>query len=81
MDDDTGECYYWEHLGLLHNPDYARRWERKLALYRDAEILPHEEGGGDAGTLIVTKDEPNGSGSVDSSIISQLIRELLAPRQ
>ena len=77
VDDDTGECYYWEHLGLLHNPDYAKRWERKLALYRDAEILPHEEGGGRAGTLIVTKDEPNGS--VDSSIIANLITELLAP--
>ena len=76
VDDDTGECYYWEHLGLLHNPDYAKRWERKLALYRDAEILPREEGGGCAGTLIVTKDEQNGS--VDSSIIANLITELLA---
>ena len=78
VDDDTGECYYWEHLGLLHNPDYAKRWKRKLALYRDAEILPHEEGGGCAGTLIVTKDEPNGS--VDSSIIAKLIAELLTHR-
>ena len=77
VDDDTGECYYWEHLGLLHNPDYAKRWKRKLALYRKAKILPYEEGGGDAGTLIVTKDEPNGS--VDSSIIAKLIAELLAP--
>lgn len=77
VNDDTGECYYWEHLGLLHNPDYAKRWERKLAWYRDADILPHEEGCGEAGTLIVTKDEPNGS--VDSSIIAKLIKELLAP--
>ena len=77
VDDDTGECYYWEHLGLLHNPDYAERWERKLALYRDANILPHEEGGGDAGTLIVTRDEPNGA--VDSQTIAKLITELLAP--
>ena len=76
-DDDTGECYYWEHLGLLHNPDYAERWKRKLALYRDANILPHEEGGGDAGTLIVTRDKPNGA--VDSQTIAKLITELLAP--
>ena len=25
VDDDTGETFYWEHLGLLHNPDYAVR--------------------------------------------------------
>ena len=74
-DDDTGECYYWEHLGLLRNPDYAERWKRKLAWYRDANILPHEEGGGDAGTLIVTQDEPNGA--VDSRKIAKLITELL----
>ena len=77
VDDDTGECYYWEHLGLLHNPDYTRRWERKLALYRDANILPHEEGGGKAGTLIVTEDEPNGG--LDSRRIAELIATLLAP--
>ena len=77
VDDDTGESYYWEHLGLLHRPDYAKRWERKLALYRDADILPHEEGGGEAGTLIVTRDEPNGG--VDSSEIAGLVASLLAP--
>ena len=77
VDDDTGECYYWEHLGLLHTPDYAKRWKRKLALYRKANILPHEEGGGDGGTLIVTEDEPNGG--LDSRRIAELIERLLAP--
>ena len=76
VDDDTGESYYWEHLGLLHRPDYKKRWERKLALYRDADILPHEEGGGEAGTLIETRDEPNGG--VDSSKIAGLVTKLLA---
>ena len=76
VDDDTGESYYWEHLGLLHRPDYVKRWERKLALYRAADILPHEEGGGEAGTLIVTSDEPNGG--VDSSKIAGLVAKLLA---
>ena len=77
VDDDTGECYYWEHLGLLHTPDYAKRWKRKLSLYRKANILPHEEGGGDGGTLIVTEDEPNGG--LDSRRIAELIERLLAP--
>ena len=73
MDDDTGTCYYWEHLGLLHNPDYEARWERKLAMYRDANILPYEEGG-IAGTLIITRDDEGGG--IDSKAIANLISEI-----
>ena len=76
MDDDTGTCYYWEHLGLLNNPDYKTRWERKLSVYRNANILPYDEGGGDVGTLIVTRDDE--SGGIDSKSIANLIRNVLA---
>ena len=74
MDDDTGERYYWEHLGLLHNPDYAIRWTRKLDAYRKAEILPHDEGGGEAGVLIVTRDDQHGG--IDALAIAELIRDV-----
>ncbi|TNE43157.1 MAG: RNA helicase [Deltaproteobacteria bacterium] len=74
IDDDTGESYYWEHLGLLHNPDYAARWERKLAAYRAADILPYEEGGGEAGTLIMTRDDERGG--IDAQAISEMISEI-----
>ena len=77
VDDDTGERYYWEHLGLLHNPDYETRWNRKLEAYRDACILPHDEGGGKAGTLIVTRDDERGG--IDAKAIAELIHEVLAP--
>ena len=77
VDDDTGERFYWEHLGLLHNPEYAARWERKLSAYRAADILPHDEGGGDAGTLIVTRDDE--AGGIDAKAIAELIVEVLAP--
>jgi len=77
VDDDTGERYYWEHLGLLHNPEYAARWEQKLAAYRAADILPHEEGGGAAGTLIATRDDE--AGGIDAKAIAELIAEVLAP--
>ncbi|MCA9630730.1 MAG: AAA family ATPase, partial [Myxococcales bacterium] len=77
IDDDTGARYYWEHLGLLHNPDYAARWKRKLAAYRAADILPHEDGGGAAGTLIVTRDDE--VGGIDAKAIAELITEVLAP--
>lgn len=76
VDDDTGERYYWEHLGLLHNPDYATRWTRKLHAYREAGILPHDEGGGEVGTLIVTRDDEHGG--IDTRVIADLIRDVFA---
>lgn len=76
MDDDTGECSCWEHFCLLHNPDYERRWQRKLAAYREAGGLPHEEGGGEAGTLVVTGDS-----GIDSTAIDELISEALVSAQ
>ena len=75
LDDDTGERYYWEHLGLLHNPEYEARWNRKLEVYRDACILPYEEGGGEAGTLIVSRDDDRGG--IDAKAIANLIGKVL----
>jgi hypothetical protein len=77
VDDDTGERFYWEHLGLLHNPEYAARWEEKLAAYRAADVLPHDEGGGDAGTLLVTRDDEGGG--IDAKAIAEFIEDVLAP--
>jgi ATP-dependent DNA helicase RecQ len=28
-----GKTYYWEHLGMLDRSDYARDWQKKLAVY------------------------------------------------
>ena len=77
VDDDTGARYYWEHLGLLRNPDYEARWKRKLGAYRAADILPHEEGGGGTGVLIVTRDDEKGG--IDSRQIAELISNVLTP--
>ena len=41
-----GVTYYWEHLGMLDDPGYRARRERKRAEYLVAGILPHENGGG-----------------------------------
>ena len=54
---------------------YRRRWEEKLAWYRANGILPAEEGSGESGTLIVTRDEANGS--IDAANIDRLIAEIL----
>jgi ATP-dependent exoDNAse (exonuclease V) alpha subunit len=73
-DMESGLTHYWEHCGMLHVPSYGRRWKEKLAWYRSHKILPQEEGGGENGTLIITRDEANGS--IDSAKITQLIAEV-----
>ena len=60
---------------MLHIPSYRQRWEEKLAWYRSHNILPHEEGGGEKGILIITRDESNGS--IDSANITRVINEVL----
>jgi hypothetical protein len=74
-DDDRGVMYYWEHCGLLHDPSYSRRWKQKEQWYRDHGVLPLDEGGGTKGTLIVTRDQPDGG--IDSPHISALINRAL----
>lgn len=73
-DDDAGVTYYWEHCGMLHDPAYRRRWEEKKVWYREHGILPIEDGGGPKGTLIETRDLPNGG--FDSHQIETLINKL-----
>jgi hypothetical protein len=71
-DMESGKTYFWEHCGMLHVPSYRRRWEEKLAWYRDQRILPYDDGGGENGNLIVTRDEVNGS--IDSAAIALLVK-------
>ena len=75
-DMESGLTFYWEHCGMLHVPSYRRRWEEKLGWYRAHGILPQEEGGGENGILIITRDKANGS--IDSAKITTLIRDLMS---
>jgi ATP-dependent exoDNAse (exonuclease V) alpha subunit len=72
--DATGETVFWEHLGLLHDRAYRKRWERKLAGYRSLGVLPWEQGGGEKGMLVTTRDDPGGG--FDSQALAKLIKDV-----
>lgn len=74
-DVESGITYYWEHCGMLHIPDYKRRWDDKLEWYKQNSILPYEEGGGENGTLIITRDSEKGA--ISSPEIERIIREVI----
>jgi hypothetical protein len=71
-----GVTFYWEHLGLLDDPAYRARWEKKRQEYIAAQILPWQEGGGERGTLIETRDDPGGA--LNAEEIARIIEEVLA---
>lgn len=79
-DNDSGVVYYWEHLGMLDDPEYRQRWEAKKAWYIQHNIVPFEDGGGEDGTLITSQDEvvvtANGDskGSIQIPQIERIIK-------
>jgi hypothetical protein len=72
QNDESGVTYYWEHCGMLHVGEYAKRWGKKLKWYRENDILPWQEGGGPNGTLIETRD--NEKGGIDSAEIEEVMK-------
>lgn len=77
-DADTGETFYWEHLGMLNKPSYRRKWEKKLQWYRDNGIEPRGSGAGESpdGTLLLTQDGPDGS--LSTAAIEALVDDVFA---
>ena len=70
-----GVTFYWEHLGMLDDPGYKARWEAKRTEYLQGGIEPHEDGGGPAGTLIETRDEPGGR--LDAAAVASVIDSVI----
>jgi len=70
-----GITFYWEHLGMLDDPGYRTRWERKRAEYINAGIVPWQDGGGPEGTLIETREE-QGVG-LDAIAITRVINDTI----
>jgi hypothetical protein len=78
--EDTGEVYYWEHCGMLYDDDYKKRWEEKNQWYRENNILPFEEGGGENGILIITEDKPHEveGGAIRGAVSVKEIDEIIS---
>lgn len=72
-DAESGRRIFLEHLGLMSEPAYRRRWSAKLDWYRSQGILPEGEGDGDAGILVTTTEEKG----IDSAGIEHKLRALL----
>lgn len=68
----SGLKYYWEHCGMLFDPQYKERWERKKQWYLENGILPWEDGGGPKGMLIISED--SSQGALSSKRIEDIIK-------
>lgn len=60
-----GEFWYWEHLGMLHDPGYRSHWETKKAWYEkhgfaDRLITTSEAGGFNSQTVVKVLTETLG---------------------
>ena len=71
-DDASGITYYWEHLGLLGDPGYRARWERKRNEYLQEGIKPFVPDLDADRILIETADDAGGG--LDAQRIAELIR-------
>lgn len=70
-DDELGVTYYWEHLGMLSDPQYMARWHTKRAAYLAAGIRPIEENAG--GDVLIETRELAGAG-LDMGEVERLAR-------
>jgi ATP-dependent exoDNAse (exonuclease V) alpha subunit len=59
-----GEEFFWEHLGMLTDPEYRKEWEIKEKWYRENGYIDK---------LIVSKDNPDGG--IDSKAIEKIAKE------
>jgi hypothetical protein len=71
-----GVTFYWEHLGMLGNKGYRKKWIRKQEWYRLSGIVPYEEATQEHDKiLITTKDKPDGG--IDSQQVLTIIKQII----
>ncbi len=71
----SGVTYYWEHLGMLGDRGYKKRWQDKIQWYRAQGIFPTKKGRTKGKHSSSAAGDPKGG--IDSSLIIRLIEEVL----
>ena len=72
-DDESGQRIILEHLGMLSEPLYQDRWQRKLEWYRSQGVIPQDEGEGEVAILMTTTEED----IKDTSKIEKELKDIL----
>jgi len=70
----TGIVVFWEHLGMLSKPSYARGWDRKLEWYKSMGLEP-DGAENPKGERLVTSRNRN-DGAIDSAQIREKVRDV-----
>lgn len=70
----TGITVFWEHLGMLSDPIYVRRWDKKLAWYKTMGMEPNGPEN-EKGERLVTSQNRH-DGAIDSAAIRQQVRNV-----
>lgn len=74
-DDATGRTVLWEHLGMMDQSSYRRRWEEKKRRYLTAGWVPHNsEAASGADNVLATSDELAG---IDAAEIRATAEQIL----
>ncbi|WP_176560093.1 AAA family ATPase [Brevibacillus dissolubilis] len=73
---ETGQIFYWEHLGMMTLSDYREKWEKKLQAYKDSGFVLHTEATlVDDKILIISEDHT--SGGINSQLIDQIVQKTI----
>ena len=70
----TGITVYWEHLGMLSDPTYAKRWEKKLKWYDAMKLKPNGPENKEGERLVTSENRMDGA--IDSAQIRQQVRDV-----
>jgi len=73
-DEISGRTIYWEHLGMLANDEYRKRWEAKRAWYIANGVQPIEQDASAEKVLVTTMDSPEGG--LDMAVVKKLVQEI-----
>lgn len=70
----TGITVYWEHLGMLSDPTYARRWEKKVSWYKAMGLEPNGPENAKGERLVTSQNRHDGA--IDSARIREQVRAI-----